>query len=89
MYSGMVVGLFPDAEGQISNESHIAGAVVGAFLAFQYRDILEPDELQRFEKEEIIDAERVNYLPSDTFDKTKKEREEEENNDDFWTSDWT
>ncbi len=89
MYSGMVVGLFPDAEGQISNESHIAGAVVGTFLAFQFRNILEPDELQRFEKEEIIETEKVNYFPQDTFEKTRQEREAEENNDSFWTSDWT
>ncbi|MGB1216753.1 MAG: rhomboid family intramembrane serine protease [Saprospiraceae bacterium] len=89
MYSGMVVGLFPDAEGRVSHESHISGAIVGAFLAFQYRNILEPDELQRFEKEEIIDTEKEHYLPSDTFDKTKDEREAEDENDGFWTSDWT
>ncbi len=76
MYSGMIVGLFPDAEGQISWQSHLIGGVIGLILAFQYREILEPDELQHFEKFQFEpEGEKQFFLERDTFEKTKSERD--------------
>ncbi len=82
MYSGMVVGLFPDANHEISWQGHLMGAIVGVILAYQYRNVLEKDELQYFEK--IPDKEALDeqfYLPNDTFEATKEERRKQNN---FW-----
>lgn len=78
MYSGMVVGLFPDAEGEISWQSHVMGAFFGMLLAYQYRHIIEPDELQHYEYERTAEnTEELPFLQGDTFEKTKKQREYE------------
>ncbi len=86
LYSGMIVGLFPDAKGEVSWQSHFVGGIIGMLLAFQYRNIIEPDELQFFEEDELEDNnEKRTFLDPHTFEKTKKEREEEQQN--FWS--WT
>ncbi len=86
LFSGMVAGLFPDAEGKISMSSHIAGAVSGLLVAFYFRNALEPDELQEFERNKPFPKEEEQpFLPDDTFHKTKEERRrEEEDNQDYW-----
>jgi membrane associated rhomboid family serine protease len=99
MYSGMVAGLFPDAAGEISWQGHSAGAFFGMLLAYQYRNIIEPDELQHYEYEqEKENASDQPFLASDTFDKTKqqradeewlKQKEEDERDKGFWSSDTT
>jgi membrane associated rhomboid family serine protease len=43
LYGGMVEGIFPREEG-VSWESHLAGAVLGASVAYQTRRQLEPEE---------------------------------------------
>lgn len=78
MYSGMIVGLFPDADGEVSWQSHLMGGLVGMALAYQYQHILEPDELQHFEKTELEEKDEGAFLPPDTFQKTRQEREWEE-----------
>ncbi len=77
LYSGMLAGLFPDPEGIISWESHLAGGLVGLAVAFQFRNVLEPDELMDFEKEAEEERAPEYFLPRDTFEKTKEERERE------------
>ncbi len=91
MYSGMIVGLLPDAEGEVSWQSHLAGGMVGLILAYQYKDILEPDELQHFEKIEFDDGIERPFLPHDTFDKTRQQREQEQKwrDSDGWIRDDT
>ncbi len=90
MYSGMLVGLFPDYEGEISWQSHLMGALIGMGLSYQYRDILEPDELQNFEKYEFDDPEEKHFLPEDAFEMTRKERESQSWKDrDGWVRDDT
>lgn len=76
MYSGMVVGLFPDAEGKISWQSHVAGAIFGMILAFQYKNVIEWDELQSYEQKASFenDAPKERFFPPDIFEKTKQER---------------
>ncbi len=76
MYSGMVVGLFPDADGEVSWQSHLAGALLGMILAYQYRDVIEPDELQHFEKYDLESNDKeIPFLAEDTFEKTRQQRE--------------
>jgi membrane associated rhomboid family serine protease len=43
LYGGMVEGIFPRQEG-VSWESHLAGAVLGAVVAYQARHEREPEE---------------------------------------------
>lgn len=70
-FSGMIAGVLPD-QINVSWESHLIGALVGAGGAWRYRDALvghrpEPDkELYR----------STPYFPADTFAYTMAEREE-------------
>ncbi len=91
MYSGMVAGLFPDAEGQVSWQSHLMGGVFGMVMAYQFRTILEPDEIRTYSYEQDPRQHQENvFLPSDTFEKTRQQREIEKHmDDDGWTRDWT
>ncbi|MEN7547166.1 rhomboid family intramembrane serine protease [Rapidithrix thailandica] len=43
LYGGMVYGIFPNQPG-VSWESHFIGGLVGAFLAYFYKDHLQMDE---------------------------------------------
>lgn len=89
MYSGMVVGLFPDADGRVSWQGHVAGAVFGVLLAYSYRDVLEEGERREYAylNESLRAGERP-FLSPDTFEKTRKEREAGEPPEDYWTQDW-
>lgn len=93
-FSGMISGISPfepDITGQVQNinwklkegiswESHLLGAIVGMIVAFIYRVEIKRehknDEWQEFETTPDADAEF--FLPRDTFEKTKFERENED-----------
>jgi membrane associated rhomboid family serine protease len=79
LYSGMFMGVMPDQEG-ISWESHLLGSLMGIFTSFWFKEELEDDEAERrydpFADER--NAEKLPFLPPDTFEKTKAEREAEE-----------
>ena len=78
-FSGMINGISPFQEG-ISWESHLLGAIVGLVVAFIYRKEIKKDhandEWQEFQP--TPDAEAEFFLPRDTFEKTKYERENED-----------
>ena len=82
-FSGMINGISPFQEG-ISWESHLLGAIVGFVVAFIYRIEIkkehENEEWQEFQSTPDADAEF--FLPRDTFEKTKFERENQIANED-------
>ncbi len=96
LYSGMLVGLFPTEEG-VSWESHASGFVIGLFTAYFYKRELEAEEIRQSPWEEETESDNLAYfLPRDTFDKTKAERQREaeerarrRNENDDWISDST
>lgn len=71
--SGYFMGILPNQEG-ISWESHLFGALVGVFVSFVLKDIPEAIDKEH-EKKEWAEEETRYYLPRDTFDMTKQERE--------------
>ncbi len=93
LYSGMLVGLVPNPEENISWESHLIGLIIGAIIAFTYRDELEPDELAALEYKwsEEEESQKSYFLPRDIFEKTKQERLKEEENaqNQGWNTDHT
>jgi len=72
MYSGYFYGIVPNQDG-ISWESHLFGAVVGVFVAFILKDLVEPSTERRDpwinESDEV-----THYLRRDQFDYTKAQR---------------
>ena len=74
LYSGYLGGILPEKEG-ISWESHLIGGIVGIIVAFVFKSMIEVDEEQHdpWAHELLADAEY--YLPRDTFEMTKSERE--------------
>ena len=74
LYSGYLGGILPDKEG-VSWESHLIGGIVGIIVAFVFKSMIEQDEEQHdpWAHELLADAEF--YLPRDTFEMTKAERE--------------
>ncbi|MBK7525582.1 MAG: rhomboid family intramembrane serine protease [Saprospiraceae bacterium] len=77
MYSGMFQNLFPTEEVNISWESHLMGGIVGLITAFIFKNVKEPDELEKTNIWEN-DASKHFFLPRDIFQKTKQERAMEE-----------
>ena len=82
------MGIFPNKEG-ISLESHLLGALVGIVVAYMLRTELEQDEIHKPYDWELEEEKTEPYLPMDTFEKTRKEKENEHyydywNNDDTW-----
>lgn len=87
-YQGFFSGLIPK-EG-VSWESHLFGALSGAFAAYFYKDHIEADEVPKrpsWENEPVA-AERF-FLSRDVFDMTKQQRAEERRRaaENDWTSD--
>jgi len=76
LYSGYLAGIVPGKEG-ISWESHLFGAIIGVFVAYVFKDVLEPDESDLDPWESESDADKKFYLSRDTFDKTKAQRAQE------------
>ncbi len=91
MYSGYISGVLPDQPG-ISWESHLLGGLVGILVAFLFKDVLEPDELE--ELESVEEESKTYFLPRDTFEKTIQQRKIEEEierqrRQAAWESNWT
>lgn len=76
-YGSMIIGIFPGQEG-ISWESHLLGAVIGAFVAYWYKSEIEKDEKKptySWENEQQLPGQ--SFFEQDTFEKTRAERERE------------
>ena len=73
LYSGYLGGIVPFKEG-VSWESHLLGAIVGIFIAFLFKGIIEKDEEHVDPWADEIHQQAEYYLPRDTFEMTKKER---------------
>lgn len=88
LYSGYFHGIVPNKEG-VSWESHLFGGLVGIFTAFLFKDIKETgDEVH----DPWADEEEPSryFLPRDTFEKTKWQREQDRRLDErSWDSDHT
>ncbi len=83
LYSGYLGGIVPFQEG-ISWESHLLGGIVGIFVAFLFKGIIEKDEENRDPWADEANQEKEFFLPRDTFDKTKAQRQQEKDDlDDF------
>ena len=88
LYSGYFYGIVPNKEG-VSWESHLFGGLVGIFTAFLFKDIKEEEDIVA---DPWADEEEPNqyFLPRDTFEKTKRQREQERiMNERRWDSDTT
>ncbi len=72
LYSGMIVGIFPDEPG-ISWESHLFGAIMGLLTAIIFSGVDLPDN----ESLEEDSEEKELFFAPDIFDKTKQQREQE------------
>lgn len=70
LYSGMIVGIFPDEPG-ISWESHLFGALMGLLTAILFMGVDKPEREERTYNEGIPQY----YFPRDVFDLTKAERQ--------------
>jgi membrane associated rhomboid family serine protease len=78
LYSGMFLGILPDQEG-ISWESHLLGSLAGIFASFWFKGEVEEDEA-RTRPDPWADErglEKQYFLPRDTFEKTRAERQAE------------
>jgi len=71
--SGYFFGILPNQEG-ISWESHLFGAIVGAFVSFILKDVKEEDDVEEKEWDEEPDQ---FYFQRDIFKKTKVQRAQE------------
>ena len=78
-YQGMFAGILPNQEG-ISWESHLYGALVGIFTSFFYKEELEEDELEPADPYGEEPEATHYFLPRDTFEKTRAQREWERRN---------
>lgn len=77
MYSGYSAGFLP-TDAKVSWESHIFGALAGAWTAFVFRNYKEVEEKEPEYEWKGKDREPKDYfLSRDSFDKTKKERLDE------------
>lgn len=90
-YGSMFLGILPGQDG-ISWESHLLGALVGIFVAYWFKGQIEQDEerpVYSWEEEEATPSRP--FLPRDTFDKTRRQREAESQNrpGGIWRSDDT
>lgn len=71
VYTPMFAGVLPVKEG-ISWESHLLGGLVGIFVAWWFREELEPGEKEHKPTKE---ADQAPFLPPDIFQMTREERE--------------
>lgn len=78
-YGGLLAGIVPGQAG-ISWDGHLFGALAGILTAYQLRDKIEPEEVKQPRSYELEEPDPEPFLPEDTFEKTKAERQEEA----FW-----
>lgn len=76
LYSGYISGILPDQPG-ISWESHLLGGLVGILVAFLFKDVLEPDEIERDIYADETETKEY-FFPRDVFDKTIAQRKREQ-----------
>ncbi len=69
LYSGMIVGIFPDEPG-ISWESHLFGAMMGLLTAILFMGVDKPIKKQI----DYGEAPPTFFFPRDVFEKTKSQR---------------
>ncbi len=72
MYSGYLHGILPNQEG-ISWESHLFGAIVGIYIAYVLKGMVESDEITRDPWADESNEKNF-FLKRDQFDLTKEER---------------
>ena len=73
LYSGYLGGIVPFKEG-VSWESHLLGGMMGIFVAFLFKGIIEQDEEDYDPWADEQDEEATYYFPRDVFAMTKQER---------------
>ena len=66
LYSGMLYGVLPTQTG-VSWESHLFGAIVGAFVAYLFRNNIEKDEERKIPSWELEPEAEHQFLDPDTF----------------------
>jgi hypothetical protein len=77
LYSGYLAGFFPKEE-NISWESHLFGAIAGAWTAFIFRSYRESDEEPiQYEWKGKNHEPSDYYFPRDVFEKTLEQRKQE------------
>lgn len=76
LYSGYFHGIVPNKDG-VSWESHLFGGLVGIFTAFLFKDLKEPEDVIRDPWEDEEEP-STPFLPQDTFEKTRIQRQHEE-----------
>ena len=78
LYAGMFTNMFPNAQPDISWESHMFGGLVGLITAFILKNVIEEDESEYYISPWANDDKvRQYFLPRDTFEKTKLQRYKE------------
>ncbi len=70
LYSGMLYGVLPTRTG-VSWESHLYGAIVGAFVAYWYRNRIEKDEIPQVPSWELEPEKEEHFLDRDIFFKSE------------------
>jgi len=80
LYSGYFYGLLPLNE-KISWESHLFGALVGVLVAYIFKGQIEEDEVKPMPSWVNDSYSEEYFLPRDTFNKTKRQRQEEKQGD--------
>jgi membrane associated rhomboid family serine protease len=73
LYGSLFLGFSPNQEG-ISWESHLLGALVGAFTALYYKDELEAADLPQVASYANDSKVKYPFLPQDIFEQTKVQR---------------
>ena len=78
LYSGLFLGILPPEEANISWESHLAGALVGIFVALLFKGVKEEDEQERkYPWQDEVSSSHY-FLARDVFEKTIAQRIKEE-----------
>ena len=83
LYSGYFMGILPNQEG-ISWESHLFGGVVGIFVSFLFKGVVEKEDTPEDPwAQESLEKPKY-FFERDVFEKTKEERKREK--DDWFSS---
>lgn len=78
LYSGLFLGILPPEASNISWESHLAGGIVGIFVALLFKDVTEQDEKDIRYPWQDDESPAQYFLPRDVFEKTIAQRLKEE-----------
>lgn len=78
LYSGLFLGILPPESSNISWESHLAGGIVGIFVALLFKDVTEQDEKDMRYPWQDDESPAQYFLPRDVFEKTIAQRLKEE-----------